>query len=428
MRDQTGTASPESAGSASAEDDEAITELIPVTDAGGDGPAAAPPARAGGRSWGVIGAIAAGALLLILAVVYLVDLLATSGEIDRNTTIAGVEVGGLTPEQANAALSERAAPGYTEPVTIDVHGEATAIDPAAAGLGFSVAESVQVAGIRSANPFVRLTSFFSSTTVPMSVQVNYPSVTAALAQIAATTDLQSVEGAVAIDGVTVQTVEPVVGRALQVSEATAAVVQAWESGGPGTLQGLVLPVTSSPVRASPEKVAATAAEANGILSAPLQLTGPDQAVEFSVAAIAGAMTIAPDDADGFVVGVNVPGVRSQYTAAVEATQTAPADATISIVDGAPVVNPSVPGRTVDWTATEAAIEAGLRGNHTAQIGYVLAEPALTTEKAQALGIKEVIGEFTTGGFAAASGENIRVVAEKASSISPSNTVASRPGG
>ena len=42
----------------------------------------------------------------------------------------------------------------------------------------------------------------------------------------------------------------------------------------------------------------------------------------------------------------------------------------------------------------------------------LTEPALTTEKAQALGIKEVIGEFTTGGFAAASGENIRVVAEK----------------
>ena len=37
---------------------------------------------------------------------------------------------------------------------------------------------------------------------------------------------------------------------------------------------------------------------------------------------------------------------------------------------------------------------------------------MTTEKLQALGIKEVIGEFTTGGFAAASGENIRVVAEK----------------
>ncbi len=166
------------------------------------------------------------------------------------------------------------------------------------------------------------------------------------------------------------------------------------------------------MRANPDKVAAAAAEATGILSAPLQLTGPSSTVEFSVPAIAGAMTITPDDADGFVVGINIPGVRSQYTAAVEATQTAPADATISIVDGQPVVNPSVPGRVVDWSATEAAIEAGLRGNHTAAIGYVVAEPALTTDKAQALGIKEVIGEFTTGGFAAASGENIRVVAEK----------------
>ena len=65
-------------------------------------------------------------------------------------------------------------------------------------------------------------------------------------------------------------------------------------------------MTSSPVRASPEKVAAAAAEATGILSAPLQLTGADPTVEISVAAIAGAMTITPDGADGFVVGVDVP--------------------------------------------------------------------------------------------------------------------------
>ena len=37
---------------------------------------------------------------------------------------------------------------------------------------------------------------------------------------------------------------------------------------------------------------------------------------------------------------------------------------------------------------------------------------VTTEQANKMGIKEVIGEFTTGGFVAASGTNIRVVAEK----------------
>jgi vancomycin resistance protein YoaR len=37
---------------------------------------------------------------------------------------------------------------------------------------------------------------------------------------------------------------------------------------------------------------------------------------------------------------------------------------------------------------------------------------MTTEQAEALGIKEVVGEFTTGGFATDSGVNIRVVARK----------------
>ena len=59
-------------------------------------------------------------------------------------------------------------------MTIDVHGVPTTIDPAAAGLTADVASTVQAVGDRSANPFVRLTSFFTSTTVPMSVQVDEP--------------------------------------------------------------------------------------------------------------------------------------------------------------------------------------------------------------------------------------------------------------
>jgi len=46
-------------------------------------------------------------------------------------------------------------------------------------------------------------------------------------------------------------VAPVTGRDLQVPEAVTAVSDAWRAGGPGSLEGLVLPVTSSPVRATP---------------------------------------------------------------------------------------------------------------------------------------------------------------------------------
>jgi vancomycin resistance protein YoaR len=374
----------------------------------------APPGQPGGQSRGRLAAIIAGSVLLAVVVVgYLVDLLSTSGEIERHTTVAGVEVGGMTPEQAIAALTAQAAPSYIAPVTVDVHGEATPIDPAAAGLGFSVEQSVQAAGIRSANPFVRLTSFFSSTAVPMSVQVNYPEVTAALAQIAAATDLQPVEGEVVIDGTTVRSVDPVIGRSLQVPEATAAVVGAWESGGPAAVEGLVLPVTSSPVRANPEKTQAAAADATAILSGPLRITGAGAVVDVPVADIAAATTVTPDDADGFVVAVDAGALRGPATGAVEATQSAPVNAAITITDGAPVIAAGAPGRTVDWAATEANIGPALRApGREAQIVYTETQPELTAEKLQALGIKEVIGEFTTGGFAAASGENIRVVAEK----------------
>jgi vancomycin resistance protein YoaR len=344
--------------------------------------------------------------------VYLVDLLSTSGEIERNTTVAGVEVGGMTQEQAAAALTSQALPAYGRTVTIDAHGDQTPLEPATAGLTADVPATVQAVGLRSANPITRLTSFFSSTTMPLSVQVDDAVLASFVDGVADRTDVTPTEGEVAVDGVTIRTVTPVIGRRLDVPDAVTAISSAWSSGGPSTLQGLVVPVTALPVRATPDTVAAAAAQASGILSAPLQLTGPNATVELSVPAIAGNLTITPDDADGFVVGINAAGVRAEYTTAIEATQAAPADATIAIVDGQPVVNPSVPGRVVDWPATEAAIEGALRGSHTAAISHVLAEPALTTEKAQALGIKEVIGEFTTGGFAAASGENIRVVAEK----------------
>jgi len=194
-----------------------------------------------------------------------------------------------------------------------VHGEPINLDPANAGLAPDVAGSAAATDARSANPITRLTSFFRSCDFPLAVGIDQATLAASLSAIAQQTAVAPVEGAVTIEGTTVRSVAPVIGRDLQVPEAFTAVSEAWRAGGPGLLEGLVLPVSGSPVRASSAKVDAATAEATLILSAPLVLVG---------------------------------------------------------------------------------------------------QPSLTTEQAQALGIKQVIGEFTTGGFATASGVNIRVVAEK----------------
>ena len=369
--------------------------------------------RSSGRSSGRIVAVVAGMVLAVLGIIYLADLLTSSGEIERNTTIAGVEVGGLTPEKARAVLSAQAMPRYAETITVDVHGEPVELDPAAAGLTPDLEASVQAAGVRSANPLVRLSSFVTATELPLSVRTDEVALAAFLDDVAARTDRAPVEGEVAIEGTNVRTVEPATGRSLDVPAAVTALSDAWAAGGPAAVHDLVVPVETIPVRATPEKVAAAAAEATAILSAPLRFTGGDAVVEVPVSDIAAATTVAADSADGFTVSVETAALREPYTEAVQAGQRAAKDARISIENGAPVITPSAPGRIVDWATTDAAIEPALRSaSHEVAVGYAVAEPALTTEDAQALGIKEVIGEFTTGGFAAASGVNIRVVAEK----------------
>ncbi len=404
---------------------DADTDALGIVDStDGAGPVDVPPggaaaepsgirrvlARLGGRG---LALVAAGGLILVLAVLYLVDLATTSGEIERNTTIAGVDVGEMTPEQALAALNQQVVPGYAQSLNVDAHGEPVAVEPAAAGLTPDAAGSVAAAGTRSANPFVRLTSFFTSTDLPLGVQVDRAALEAFVAGVASSTDVAPVEGDVLVEGTAVRTVLPVTGRSLQVPQSVDAMSGAWISGGPAALSALSMPTTDVPVRATPERTEAAGAEASAILAAPLVLQANETPIEIRLDVIAAVTTIAPDAADGFAVAVDVRALRDPYVPAVEATQTTPQNATISIVDGAPVVAPSVPGRTVDWAATDAAIEPALRSaNHTVPVSYVITEPELTTEKAQALGIREVVGEFTTGGFEYASGQNIKVVAQK----------------
>ena len=374
---------------------------------------AGPPGRRRRRSGAAIGAVVAGAALLILGIAYLVDLLSTSGEIERNTTVAGVEVGGMTPQQAAVALTAQALPAYSAPVTVDVHGQNTPIDPEQAGLDADVDTTVAQLGLRSPNPLSRLGSFFGSTDVPLRVVTDEVALRSYLAAVAKGTDTQPVEGAVSIVGGEVRTVQPVIGRTLDVEPAADRVAQAWSTGGPAALGGLVLPVSDSPVRATPEKVQAASAQAKAFLAGPIRLVAEGATVSIPVDKIAAATTVTPDDADGFRVTLDAARLRADVISAVEATQAGPVDAEITIDNNAPVITPSSAGRVVDWAATEAAITAaGGTGKRDVEVVYSTAQPAFTTEKAKALGIKEVIGEFTTGGFAEASGVNIRVVAEK----------------
>ncbi len=389
------------------------TSTVVATDAETLAVAPAPPVEAARSRRNRWTAATVAAVLLLLGAVYLVDWLLTKDELERGTTIAGVDVGGLTAEQANARLDGELG-GFRAPVVLRSHGQDVSIDPATSGLAVDVSTSVAAAGTRSANPFTRIGALLGRTTdAPLIATADETALTAAVQSIAAASDVVPVEGALSVDGGTVAVVEPVAGEQLDVPAAVAVISSTWTGGHPEAVRGLTLPVDEKPVRVSATGLSAAADEARAILSGPLTVVVEGTSSAVPVQTIAAALSIAPDDADGFTVSVDRDPIKAAFRDAAEAAQVQPVNASVSIVDNAPVITPASDGRMIDVAATDAALDAALRApDRTLTVVYAAASPEVSTEAVQALGIKEVVSEFTTGGFAADSGQNVKRVAEQ----------------
>ncbi|MTD13007.1 vanomycin resistance protein VanB [Nakamurella sp. YIM 132087] len=370
------------------------------------------PVRRKRPGW-LIPVIAAAALVLLVAGAYLVDLLRTSGEIEAGTTIGHVDVGGLTPEQARERLATEAA-GLQQPFSVQAHGETLTLDPVAAGLDFDIAASVAAAGTRSANPVDRVRALFGTEQdLPLIATVDETALTTQLEGLAAESDVTAVEGVVELTGNEVSAIEPVTGRLLDVPGSADLISAAWLSGNPATAAGIELPVDEQPVRATIELTREAVAELDTLLSGPVILSAAGTEVGLPIARIAAAITVVPDEAGGWAVTIDEASLIELLLPQLQAVETQPADASIGLVDGAPKITPGVDGRTLDRAATTTALADALRGSdRRIDAAYTVTEPGTTTAEVEALGIREVVSEFTTGGFAYDSGQNVRIVAEE----------------
>lgn len=352
-------------------------------------------------------------LLLAFVVAYLVELLVTSGEIERNTTVAGVEIGGLTPTEAQAAIESATGASFSTTHRMTVHGVVVEIKPDAAGLTADVRRAVAEVGTRSANPIDRVRSFFSDRQANLPVTMDRAALDAYIASVAAKTDVKPVEGELVLKGASIDSVAPVTGWTLDRAAAAQKIAVAFERGGPAALEGLALPAADHQVRTTPEALAKAKNAAATAVSGPITLVAGSRRLTVGVEQIAAVTTIKPDGAGGFSVTVNGAKLRAPLTAEVEKTYTKPVDGSVAITAGKPVITPSIDGKVADWAATEKAISAATAGkDRTATVVYTVTRPKITTEVVKSWGIKEIIGEFKTGGFAYASGVNVRVVAAK----------------
>ncbi|MGW4527937.1 VanW family protein [Amycolatopsis sp. NPDC004378] len=381
------------------------TDVLPVVRPEPE-PGPAPAKRFNARKAGWI----AGGVFGFLVVLYGVDLLVSQGSVPRGVTVAGVDVGGMDRDAAEQELRGKIEPRLTRPMAVTAGDVQGTLSPTLAGLSLDWAQTLDQAGEQPLNPFTRLASLFSRREVGVVSHAEDAKLTTALEQLRGQVDRDPVEGTVKFEGANPVAVPPKPGQKLDVPAATAAVVEKWASG-----ETLALPVTSTPVRTTPEGVQAALDQfAKPAVSGPLVVKGDGKDATVQPEAIAAALTFEPADGGGLTPKIDNAKIAEAAGPQLKSTEKEGKDATVVFDGGKPAVDPSVDGRTIDWDPSLKPLPDVLKktGGREVPAIYKNTPAKVTTDQANQLGVKEVVGEFTTGGFAPDSGTNIRVVAQK----------------
>ncbi|WP_220187566.1 VanW family protein, partial [Pseudonocardia pini] len=351
-------------------------------------------------------------LVAVLAILYVADLVLSAGNVPRGVTVAGLELGGLSKAEARQRLQTEIEPRSSLPVQVTAGEVQSQIDPKAAGLEVDYQTTIDQAGAQPLNPVTRVTSFFTTREVGVVNTADERSVLTALEQVKPVVDKAPVEGTVRFDGTTPVGVPPVPGQELDLRTAVGVLERDWASGSPVALPLITQPTitTDQDVQEAVQQVATPA------VSAPVTLQGEGATATLTPANIAAALTFRADAAASpkLVPEINNEALKEVATPQLASTEKPGRDATLDFSTGAPVVVPSQDGRGVDYDKTFEGLVPVLTGSGTRTLTAVYADqPAkLTTEQLNALGITGEISTFTTGGFAADSGRNIRRAAEQ----------------
>ncbi|WP_297623757.1 VanW family protein [Nocardia sp.] len=342
-------------------------------------------------------------------IAFAVDWSLSSGQVPRGVQVAGIDIGGQDRSQAQTRLETTLNPRAVQPLTVTIGDVRTTLVPHDAGLSLDWDETWDRIGGQPVNPFTRLRSFFGTRKVEPATVIGDAAMARQLNVLRAH-DRQPVEGGIVFEQDRPVPVRPVPGRVLDVPAARTALAEHWADG-----SVLALPVTETPARVSAAAVDKALREiAQPAVRGPITFTGKGGDAVLEPALLAAALSFHPNDQGALAVSYNSDALVAVLEPQLKSTEVAPKDATFALSGSRASVVPAVVGETIKWDKTFEGLPALLvaPGDRAEAVVYEPAQPALPTADAEKLGVIQVIGSFTTGGFSGPSGVNIRTVARK----------------
>jgi len=356
-------------------------------------PADAPrgrPDRKGGR---VVVLLVLG-LLVLFGGAYAAAHYAAGDKVPRGTTVAGVEIGGLAPDDAVAALQDGLTDLVDRPITAQVGDQEAQVDPAKAGLTVDYDASVAAAGGGASWSPSRLWHYYTDgADLDAVVEVDDGATDKALDQVTEQLGTPPRDAGVVFRGTRIRTTSAVEGEAIDPETGREALVQAFLADDP--VAGMPL-VKTDPEVSDDDAQQFVDTFANPAVSGPVTLRFGKSPVVLRPGDYTRALNVVVEDG---ALTAQVDTKKLQALVDEEVGEPgAPVDATVALVDGEPQVVPAKPGVTYDPEDVATALLSVVdqpAGKRTATVKSTVAEPDFTTRDARKLQITEKVSSFTT---------------------------------
>ena len=334
-------------------------------------------------------------LAALVAGAYAAAYFAAGDRVPRGTVVAGVVIGGLTPDEALDELETGLADREDAAIPVSVGGDSLRLRPARAGIAVDYAESVAAAGGgRSWDP-ARLWDYYTGgDELAAVVDIDEDAMASALAELADQVGTLPRNGSVEFRDGKVVVQDARSGQALDTETAREALESAYLDDERDAAVELSL-VVAEPDIDTGDVQEALDSFANPAVSAPVTLLFGDSQIRLAPRDYGGVLQLRPSD------GELVPGLdRQALTRLLDSRISTgePVDATVSIVGGEPRVIKALPGVTYrpgDVEKTFLSLVAKPAGKREQRIEAVSATADFTTADARALEITERVSTFTT---------------------------------
>ena len=355
----------------------------------------APPARSRRRGRKVLLGVGLG--LVVLAGGYAAAAYYVADKVPQGTTVAGVDISGLTAEDAVATLESGLADLVSEPIPVEAGERSATIDPAEAGLALDAEATVDRVTGFTLDPRVVVGHLLGLGAVTPVVEVDETALTDAVTAGAVDLDVAPVDAVLEIaDGTSTLETEPADGLAVDVEGSVDLLASEWLTG----QRPFTLPSETVEPTLGQEAVDTAMREiVDPLLSGPVTVElNDDTTTSLTPEQLSDAADLVPEGSR-FVLQLDGEALADVVTESVPSIGETAKDAQIVLREGKPTIIPAVTGTGLDpeqlaTVVTEAALATG-EDERVAVAELADTEPEFSTEDAEALGVVEVVGEYST---------------------------------